>query len=71
VSAVERVVADPAHLSDARRAVAAELFHGPGHATDRALHELYAAIELDAPAHVQPVAPVDAPIRRAERVLAR
>jgi CDP-glycerol glycerophosphotransferase (TagB/SpsB family) len=71
VAAVDRAVTNPADLSDRRRALAAELFHGPGQATDRALHELYAAIELDAPARVQPVTRVDAPIRAPQRVLAR
>ena len=33
----------------ARRALAAELFHDPGGATDRAVAELYALIELDQP----------------------
>ena len=36
----------------ARRASAAELFHDPGNATARAVHEVYSVIELDEPAHV-------------------
>jgi CDP-Glycerol:Poly(glycerophosphate) glycerophosphotransferase len=70
VAAVNRAVADPAHLSAARRAVAEELFHGPGQATTRALHELYALMELDVPS-VQPVTPVYAGIPAAARVLSR
>ena len=42
VAAVDRAVTSPAQLSSARRALAAELFHDPGKATDRAIHELYA-----------------------------
>lgn len=49
VAAVERALALPAHLSAERRRLAAELFHGPGEATDRAVEELYALMELDAP----------------------
>jgi CDP-glycerol glycerophosphotransferase (TagB/SpsB family) len=47
VEAVDRAVADRGQLSDARRAVAAELFHAPGRATDRAIEELYALMELE------------------------
>jgi CDP-glycerol glycerophosphotransferase (TagB/SpsB family) len=54
VSAVDRDVSDPAELSGARRALAAELFHEPGSATERAVQELYALIEL-APLVTQPV----------------
>ena len=50
VSAVEHGLADPGHLSDARRTLAAELFHCPGTATHRAVAELYALMELDVPA---------------------
>jgi len=66
VAAVERAIAEPDRLSEARRAVAAELFHDAGHATDRAIHELYAVIELDAPAS-QPIAPQHAMIGAAAR----
>jgi len=52
---VEQAVAQPGRLSNARRAVAAELFHDPGRATERAIQELYAAMELDAPRRVHPV----------------
>jgi CDP-glycerol glycerophosphotransferase (TagB/SpsB family) len=71
VAAVGRAVADPAHLSNERRALAAELFHAPGKATDRAIHELYALIELDAPACVQPAAAVHAELCTAGRALSR
>ena len=33
---------------------AAELFHGPGQATDRAVDELYALMELEAPPAIEP-----------------
>ena len=47
---VERGFADPGHKSETRRRVAAELFYGPGGATQRARRELYALIELAEPA---------------------
>jgi CDP-glycerol glycerophosphotransferase (TagB/SpsB family) len=47
VEAVERALATPDRLSDARRAVAADLFYRPGGATARAVRQLYDAIELD------------------------
>jgi hypothetical protein len=71
MTAVDRAVSDPAHLSNARRALAAELFHGPGKATDRAIHELYALMELDLPACAQPVAAVPAAMCTPERALSR
>jgi CDP-glycerol glycerophosphotransferase (TagB/SpsB family) len=46
VNAVQRGLAGPAARSADRRAVAAELFHGPGGATARAVRCLYEAIEL-------------------------
>jgi hypothetical protein len=49
IRAVERALADPGHLSETRRTLAAELFHGPGKATDRAIDELYAVMELELP----------------------
>ncbi len=60
LAAVEHVVAHPSELSSARRALAAELFHEPGTATDRAVNELYDLIELEVPARVQPAVPVQA-----------
>jgi CDP-glycerol glycerophosphotransferase (TagB/SpsB family) len=57
VPAVDRALSDPAQLSGARRALAAELFHDPGGATDRAVSELYALMDLDAPARVQSSVP--------------
>jgi glycosyltransferase involved in cell wall biosynthesis len=71
VPAVERALADPAQLSSARRASAAELFHDPGKATDRAVHELYALMELHEPACVPSAAPVHAVTYTAERALSR
>jgi CDP-Glycerol:Poly(glycerophosphate) glycerophosphotransferase len=70
IAAVDRAVSDPAHLSNQRRAVAAELFHGPGKATDRAVHELYALMELELPACVQPVGAMPT-VRPAESALSR
>ena len=49
VSAVERSLAEPARKSAARRATAADLFHGPGNATSTAVKELYELLDLDAP----------------------
>ena len=43
---VERAFADPQRGSRTRREVAAELFHGPGGATQRAVRELYDVLEL-------------------------
>jgi len=54
-AAVAKAVAQPGRLSNARRAVAAELFHDPGRATERAIQELYAVVELDVPRRVHPV----------------
>ena len=68
VDAVARAIVTPAEHSQARRAVGAELFHGPGEATNRAIHELYALMELD-PLSAYPVAPVRAGIPATERVL--
>ena len=56
VAAVDLAVADPTQLSDARRALAADLFHAPGAATGRAIDELYALMELELPACVEPAA---------------
>ena len=50
VAAVETGLAQPERLSVERRALATELFHDPGRATDRAVAELYALMELEAPA---------------------
>jgi hypothetical protein len=71
MEAVERAVSKPAHLSATRRALAAELFHGPGQATGRAVHELYALMELDVPASVQPPAPIQNVVDGAECAFSR
>jgi len=47
LAAVAQALSNPAHLSAARRALAAELFHDPGRATARAVDELYALMNLD------------------------
>jgi hypothetical protein len=52
VAAVAAVLESPADLSQARRSLAAELFHEPGRATERATTELYALMELEIPADV-------------------
>src|SRR5436853_629973 len=49
LTAVEYALEQPAHLSEERRAVAREIFYEPGTATQRAVQELYQAIELDPP----------------------
>lgn len=46
-AAVERALVNPAQRSLTRRAVAAELFHEPGSATDRCVAALYEAINLE------------------------
>lgn len=55
VAAVDEAMANPTRRSSARRAVAAELFHNPGRATECALHELYALMELESPMSLGPV----------------
>jgi hypothetical protein len=47
VGAVERSLADPARKSEARRAVATDLFHCPGQATSNAVKELYELLDLE------------------------
>jgi hypothetical protein len=71
VAAVDQAVAKPTHLSTARRALAAELFHDPGGATDRAIQELYAVMELDAPVRVEPIPPPADAICTAPSALSR
>jgi hypothetical protein len=46
-AAVDHALGNPGEGSARRRAVAADLFHQPGTATDRAMREIYAAIELE------------------------
>jgi hypothetical protein len=53
VRAVESAYVDPAQLSDARRAVAEELFYKPGTATTRAITELYKVMELSPSNRIQ------------------
>ena len=60
ITAVERAINDPGQLSPARRAIAAELFHNAGFATDRAVDELYALMDFEQPARVPPLARVRA-----------
>lgn len=46
VKAVDRSLSDPATKSEARRSVAADLFHSPGTATALAVNELYELLDL-------------------------
>ena len=46
VDAVQHAIVNPIAKSDTRRAVAADLFHEPGTATERCANALYEAIEL-------------------------
>ena len=50
IRAVETALRAPRDRSASRRAVAAELFFGPGSATYRAVDEMYSLMELPAPA---------------------
>lgn len=52
ITAVEKCFEEPGTLSASRRAVAADLFYKPGSATERAVRELYDAIELDLPSEL-------------------
>jgi hypothetical protein len=52
LAAVDRAFSFGAELSQTRRALAAELFHAPGRATERAIEELYELMELDTAAAV-------------------
>ena len=54
VAAVGRAVGDPRDRSKARRALALELFHDPGRATEHASRELYALMELEPAAWLKP-----------------
>jgi CDP-glycerol:poly(glycerophosphate) glycerophosphotransferase len=69
VTAVELAVSNPAKLSDARRALAAELFYCPGLATERALRELYELMELDLRVVVRPTIGAPATVSTAEPTL--
>jgi hypothetical protein len=50
LGAVDAAFRNPARGSEARRTVAEELFFDPGHATERAVAEIYALMELQRPA---------------------
>jgi CDP-glycerol glycerophosphotransferase (TagB/SpsB family) len=71
VPAVEHAMADSGRLSNARRALAAELFHDPGHATERAIDELYALIELALPVRAHPPSRACAGLGAPQRALSR
>jgi CDP-glycerol glycerophosphotransferase (TagB/SpsB family) len=63
IAAVERAIADPQARSATRRAVAADLFHEPGTATERCAEALYEAIGLEPQrtSHLAPSTPHVAP----------
>jgi hypothetical protein len=71
VDGVVRALASPGQLSAARRALAAELFHAPGGATDRAVAELYELIELDRPVAVTSTAPLPGMAYPGQRALSQ
>jgi hypothetical protein len=48
-AALDDALADPARQSEIRRACAAETFYHPGHATQRAVEEIYSLLELPPP----------------------
>ena len=48
-AAVQRAFEEPGRLSQERRAVASDMFHRPGTATERALCYMYEVIELEPP----------------------
>lgn len=70
IAAVERAIAAPRDRSAARRAVAADLFHEPGTATQRCAEALYEAIELDA-ARMTSVAQAFATVKSTEESVCR
>jgi len=47
--ALDDALADPGRHSETRRACAADIFYNPGRATDRAVEEIYALLELGPP----------------------
>lgn len=53
IEAIEDGLADPNRQSEARTAVAHDLFYRPGSATTRALHELYELMELEEPPRLE------------------
>jgi len=55
ITAVERALANPSALSATRRAIAADLFHEPGTATERCAAALYDAIGLAPTVVAQPL----------------
>ncbi len=70
---VPRLLADPSEKSELRRAIAADLFHEPGRATENALRRLYAELELEpheavlGPDAAAPSSPATAPTSRRRR----
>lgn len=71
VEAVAEGLEHPSYLSSERRALGAELFYGPGHATERAVRELYALIELQTPQWISAPAVAQEVGSAAEGVLSR
>jgi hypothetical protein len=64
VMAVERALADPSARSATRRAVAADLFHQPGTATQRCAAALYEAVGLQPRSAPEPVS--SSPVHHAD-----
>ena len=57
LQAVDAAFQDPVHGSERRRRVAEELFFDPGRATERAVAEIYALMELAGPGRLDRAAP--------------
>jgi hypothetical protein len=64
VMAVERALADPSARSAARQAVAEDLFHEPGTATQRCAAALYEAVGLQPRSAPEPVS--SSPVHHAD-----
>ena len=71
IAAVGRALADPGDLAKARRALALELFHDPGRATEHASRELYELMELEPAAWLKPAVHAPAMVGAPERALSR
>ena len=71
IAAVGRALADPGDLAKARRALALELFHDPGRATEHASRELYELMELEPAAWLTPAVHAPAMVGAPERALSR
>lgn len=63
-AAIEDGLRDPARMSEVRRLAAAEIFHEPGTATDRAVAQTYDVLGLDSP---EPAPALTPPLEAAVR----